>query len=68
MLPCHSCYIYRTWRSKELGGSKSLHGGKLKRGNYKKSKGELFMGELTPQLFYQKYLPISASFGAKRVV
>ena len=27
-----------------------------------------FMGELIPQLFYQNYLPISASFGVKRVL
>ena len=28
MLGCHSCYIYGTCRSKELGGLKSLYGGK----------------------------------------
>ena len=28
--------------------------------------GVLFMRELTPQVFYQNYLPISASFGLKR--
>ena len=35
MLPCHSCYIYGTWRSKELGGLKSSNGGKLKRVSHK---------------------------------
>ena len=24
MTPCHSCYIYRIWRSKEVGGSHNL--------------------------------------------
>ena len=27
-----------------------------------------FMGEVTPQLFYQNYLLISGSFGVKRVL
>ena len=27
MLPCHSCYIYGTWRSKEVGSLKSSYGG-----------------------------------------
>ena len=30
--------------------------------------GELFMGEMTTQVFYQNYLPISASFSLKRVI
>ena len=49
MLPCHSCYIYGTWRSKEVGGLNSSYGGKLK-GEATKSKGRgaLFIGELTP--------------------
>ena len=35
-----------------------------------KVKGELalFMGELATQVFFQNYLPISASFGLKRVI
>ena len=28
MLPCYSCYIYMAWRSKEVWGLKSSHGGK----------------------------------------
>ena len=24
VMPCHSCYIYRIWRSKEVGGSHNL--------------------------------------------
>ena len=28
----------------------------------------LFGGELTPQVFYHNYFPISASFGLKRVI
>ena len=30
--------------------------------------GALFMGEMTTQVFYQNYLPISASFSLKRVI
>ena len=29
-MPCHSCYICGTWRSKEVGGFKSSNGGKGK--------------------------------------
>ena len=46
MLPCHSCYIYGTWRGKEVGGLKSMYGGKLRRGSHKVKGGRLFMGEL----------------------
>ena len=48
MLPCHSCYIYGTWRSKEVGLQN------LKEGPTK-SKGGIFMWELPHQLFYQNY-------------
>ena len=30
--------------------------------------GKFFMGELTPHVFYQNYLPISVSFSIKRVL
>ena len=30
MLPCHSCYVGGTWRSKELRGLKLSYGGKGK--------------------------------------
>ena len=30
--------------------------------------GALFMGEMTTQVFYQNYLPISVSFSLKRVI
>ena len=33
MLPCHSLYIYGTWRSKYTGSLKSMRGGKMKRGS-----------------------------------
>ena len=33
-----------------------------------KGRGALFMGQLTPQVFYQNYLPISASFDLERVL
>ena len=70
-LPCHSCFIYGTWRSKEVGGLKPSYGGK---GGKPRTKGEIFMREshkelpveLTPQVFYLNYQPISASFGVKR--
>ena len=35
MLPCHSCYIYGTWRNKEVGGLKLSYGGKLKGESHK---------------------------------
>ena len=38
MLPYNTCYIYGTWRSKEVGGLNSSYGGKLK-GEATKSKG-----------------------------
>ena len=50
--------------SKRKGGLKSSYGGKLKGRSHKvKSKermggGALFMRKLTPQAFYQNYLPI----------
>ena len=50
-----------------MGGLKSSYGKNLK-GWATKSKGALFMGELIHQVFYQNYLPISASFGLKRVI
>ena len=69
MLPCHSCYIYGTGRSKEVGRLNSSYGGKLKWGNHRaKGRGAFLMGELTCQVFYQNYLPISASFDLKRVL
>ena len=70
MLPCHSCYIYGTWRSKEVGSLKSSYGGKLKGGSkHKVKRGRaFFMGVLTPQVFYQNYLPILDSFVFKRVL
>ena len=67
MLPCHSCYIYGTWRSKEVGAKvfKVI----VWRDKSPSQRGAaIFMGELTPYLFYQNYLPILASFGVKRVL
>ena len=32
MLPCLSGYAYGTWRSKKVGGLKSLYGRKLEEG------------------------------------
>ena len=67
MLPCHSCYIYGTWRSEEVGEFKVIaytYGGKLKGA----TKSKFFIGELIPQLFYQNFLPISAYFGVKKMI
>ena len=61
MLPCHSCYMKR-------GRGFKVIIGKAERGWRHKGKGVIFEGELTPQLFYQHCLPISASFGIKRVL
>ena len=67
MWPFHTCYIYGTWRSKTVGGLKSLYREKRD----KPHKGGIFMGspshkkipgELTPLLVYLNYLPISVSF------
>ena len=68
MLPCHSCYIYGTGRSKEVGQINLIVWRKLKGGSYKVKEGTLFMEELIPQVFYQNELPISASFNLKRVL
>ena len=46
-----------------MGHLKSSYGEKLKGGG-----GKFFMGELTPHVFYQNYLPISVSFSIKRVL
>ena len=66
MLPCLSCHVYGTWRSKEVEGLMSSYGGK--RG--KPQKGGFLKGDHknlpgTPQLTYLSYLPIAASFGVK---
>ena len=57
-------------RSKKAGGLKSSYGGELKGGSHKVKwwRWALFQGELAPQVFYQNYLPISASFDLKRVL
>ena len=36
----HSCFIYGTWRSKEVGGLKSSYGGKLREGREPHTKSE----------------------------
>ena len=63
MLPCHSCYIYGTWRTNNIEGLKLSYGRKGK----KSQRGSIFVGpishkklpgELTPQLVYLNYLPI----------
>ena len=68
MLPCHSCYIYETGRSKEVVRINVIVWRNLKGGSYEVKKGTLFMEELIPQVFYQNYLPISPSFNLKRVL
>ena len=63
MLPCHSCYIYGTWRSKKVGDLKSSYGGKLKGGSHK-VKGRVTLSGVEPSgILSQNDLPISASFG-----
>ena len=59
MLPSHNCYIYGTWRSKEVGGLNSSYGGKLKEGSHKVKRRGL------PTYLY---LPISASFDLKKIL
>ena len=56
----HSCFIYGTWRSKEVGGLKSSYGGKLRGAGatYKVREGRaIFMGQLTPQSAIPSELP-----------
>ena len=46
MLPCHSCYIYGNWRSKEVGNSKSWYGEENGGTGSQTAKGwAVFMGE-----------------------
>ena len=66
MLPCHSCYSYGTWRSKELGGFKVIVWMEAEGVSHKKSKGAPFMGELTPQVFYLNYLHLFSLFWSKK--
>ena len=48
MLPCHSCYIYGTWRGKEVGEFKVMEGSKGG-GQSHKVKGENnFCGGVEP--------------------
>ena len=53
MLPCHICYIYGTWSSKEVEGFKLPYGGKIKgleKTTQSKSEGEgsTFYGGVDP--------------------
>ena len=70
MLPCHGYYIYGTWSRKEVRGLKLWYGGKLKgEKSQKAGQGAIFMGDwgnLTPQLVYLNYLPISVFLGVIR--
>ena len=69
MLSCHSCYTYGTWRSREVGRFKLIVWREAKgRMPQSKGRGPLFAVELTPQVFYQNYQLISASFDLKRVL
>ena len=73
MLPCHSCYIYGTWKNRNVEGLKSSYGGK----NCKPHRGSIFMGahpiikipgKFSSQLVHLNYLPISVSFGVKIIM
>ena len=69
MLPFHSCYIYGTWRSKELGGFKVTIWREAEGWKPQNQKWEApFMEESTTQVFYLNYFPISAFFNLKRVL
>ena len=55
------------WNSNEVGDFKFIVWRENEWGKARSQKGaSIFTGELTPQQFYQNYLPISASFGVKR--
>ena len=71
MLLCHSCYIYGTCSNKEVGGFKVIAWRKAERGQATKGMGRGGVrgrGDFTPQLGHLNYLPISASFGVKRIL
>ena len=56
---CHSCYIYGTWRSKEVGEFQVIVWKKAEGKGTKLNRGTTFMGKLTPygevDPFYQNY-------------
>ena len=62
MLPFHSCYIYGTWRSNKVGGFKVIVWRKTEGGKPQSQRGAFLWG------IFQNYLPISASFGLKRIL
>ena len=68
MLPCHSYYSYGTWKNKKLGGIKFIVWREAEGVSHKVKGEHFFMEELTPQIFYQNYLPVSALFGLNRVI
>ena len=49
-------------RKRRRAGLKSLYGGKLK-GEATKSRGDFFIEDLNPHVFFQNYPPISAFLG-----
>ena len=66
MLPFHSCNIYGTQRSKEVGGLKSSYIGKLKGRSYK-VKGGIFYGGVDTSGILSE-LSTYSSFGLERVL
>ena len=71
MLTFHSCCIYGTRKSKEVG-SLSHHmegtGQATRMGEdfYRERAHKKLPGEINPQLVYLNYIPISVFFGVKR--
>ena len=63
-MPCHSCYIYGIWRSKELGGGFKVVWWEAKRGKPQRGEGAIFISELTPSAILSE-LPISTSFSER---
>ena len=72
MLSCHSCYIYGTWRSKDVEMFKITLWREAEVGKLQKVEGRqegTFYGIVdSPGFLSENYLPISASFGLKRVL
>ena len=47
MLPCHSCYIYGTWRNNELGGFKIILWRETEGGKPQSQRGAFLWGHIS---------------------
>ena len=72
MLSCHSCYIYGIWMSKDVEMFKITVWRKAEVGKLQKvecrQEGTFYGIVDSPGFLSENYLPLSASFGLKRVL